>query len=133
MAGTGGRVLVVDDNADAAETLARLLALVGWEARTAADGVQALHTVEAFAPDVALLDIGLPGMDGYELARRLRGHANARSTLIVALTGYGRDPDRARALAAGFDEHLVKPVAAERLFELLEQRARLNASLGPAD
>jgi signal transduction histidine kinase/ActR/RegA family two-component response regulator len=133
MAGTGGRVLVVDDNADAAETLARLLALVGWEARTAADGAQALHAVEAFAPDVAFLDIGLPGMDGYELARRLRGHANARSTLIVALTGYGRDPDRARALAAGFDEHLVKPVAAERLFELLEQRARLNASLGPAD
>jgi signal transduction histidine kinase len=114
-----GRVLVVDDNVDAAQTLAALLGTDGYEVRTAPDGAQALRTLESFDADVAILDIGLPAMSGYELARRLRGDARFARLRLVALTGYGRDPDRERALRSGFDEHLVKPVGAERLLDVL--------------
>ena len=120
-----GRILVVDDNADAAETLALLLREVGYEVQTASDAAAALATLDRFVPDLAMLDIGLPGIDGYELARRLRADVRGATLRLVALTGYGREPDRLRALAAQFDEHLVKPVAPERLFEAV---ARLLAA-----
>jgi CheY-like chemotaxis protein len=116
-----GRVLVVDDNHDAAESLRMLLDHVGYEVRSVEDGQQALATLDGFAPDLAILDIGLPGMDGYELARRLKADPRVPGLRLVALTGYGREPDRAKALAAEFDEHLVKPVEPERLFAAVER------------
>jgi len=114
-----GRVLIVDDNVDAADTLAVLLEAAGYNVRTAIDGPRALRTLDTFTPDIGILDIGLPSMDGYELARRFRAEPRAARMRLVALTGYGRDPDRHRALDGGFDEHLVKPVSAERLLEVL--------------
>jgi signal transduction histidine kinase len=116
-----GRVLVVDDNQDAAESLAMLLDHVGYEVRAAEDGQAALASLDGFAPDLAILDIGLPGMDGYELARRLKADPRVPGLRLVALTGYGRENDRARALAADFHEHLVKPIEPNRLFEALER------------
>ncbi|HEX6703242.1 MAG TPA: ATP-binding protein [Albitalea sp.] len=116
-----GRVLLVDDNADAAEMLGELLRDAGLDVCIAADGPAALAALDSFSPDLALLDIGLPGMDGYELAGRLRADARVQGLRIVALTGYGREPDRARALATHFDEHLVKPVAAQHLFEVTDR------------
>jgi two-component system CheB/CheR fusion protein len=115
------RILVVDDHEDAAESLATLLRLLGHEVRVAADASEALDVVSAFQPDVALLDIGLPGMDGYELARRLRRLPGLDRILLLALTGYGLDADRRRSQEAGFDGHLVKPVDLDAL------RARLAA------
>lgn len=119
MARGAGRILVVDDNADAAETLAVLLGRAGYEVQSYADGPEALAGFEAFQPGLAILDIGLPSMDGYELARRLR--ARDASLRLIALTGYGQERDRARALAGDFDEHMVKPVAPDRLFEIIRQ------------
>jgi CheY-like chemotaxis protein len=123
-AGEGGRrVLVVDDNADAREALRFLLEDEGHEVRTAGDGPDALREAESFCPDVVLLDIGLPGMDGYEVARRLRTLPAARNALIVAVSGYGQAEDRERSRAAGFDDHLLKPVSPNRLLDLVK---RLN-------
>jgi CheY-like chemotaxis protein/anti-sigma regulatory factor (Ser/Thr protein kinase) len=116
----GGRILVVDDNRDALEMLGALLRDAGHEVHDAADGPGALQRLDEFVPDLALLDIGLPGMDGYELASRLRADPRCAATRLVALTGYGRQPDRERALAARFDEHLVKPVAADKLLDVIE-------------
>jgi PAS domain S-box-containing protein len=113
------RVLVVDDNEDAAESLALLLRVAGHEARTAYDGPTALTAVDAFRPEVVILDIGLPRMDGYEVARRLRERAAGPRPLLVTLTDYGQEDDRRRAGEAGFDAHLVKPAdlaALHRLF-----------------
>jgi signal transduction histidine kinase/DNA-binding response OmpR family regulator len=104
------RILVVDDNADAAESLAMLLSLQGHEARVALHGEEALAKARGFKPDVAFLDLGLPDMNGYELAARLRTMPELQAMRLVALTGYGRSEDRHRTQAAGFDEHLVKPV-----------------------
>jgi signal transduction histidine kinase len=117
------RVLVVDDNVDAAESLALLLRLGGHEARVAHDGPSALMLAEAEPPEVAFLDIGMPGMDGYELARRLREQPALRGVLLVALTGWGQDEDRRRTREAGFDAHEVKPVSPEALEELLSKAA----------
>jgi signal transduction histidine kinase/HAMP domain-containing protein len=113
------RVLLVDDNADAADTLAELMHEAGHEVCIAGDGPAALAALDRFTPEIALLDIGLPGMDGYELAGRLRADPRVLGLRLVALTGYGREADRARALASRFDEHLVKPVAPERLLEVV--------------
>lgn len=104
------RVLIVDDNADAADSLAMLLNLQGHETHVTHNGREALGCIEAFKPDVALLDIGLPGMDGYVLAERLRTMPQLKRVRLIALTGYGQADDRQRALAAGFDDHLTKPV-----------------------
>ena len=104
------RILVVDDNVDAAETLAAVLRARGHEVRTAFDAPSALECIGDFPPDVAVLDIGLPTMDGYELARRLRADPRVTHLRLVALTGYGRTHDRERGLDAGFDEYLVKPL-----------------------
>ena len=103
------RVLVVDDNHDAAHSVADLLALGGHEVRTAADGREALSVAEHFSPEVVVLDIGLPILDGYEVAARLRTMDGTRGALLLALTGYGQQEDRDRAEAAGFDHHFVKP------------------------
>jgi PAS domain S-box-containing protein len=112
------RILVVDDNVDAVEVLAEALGELGYTVRVAHDGPEALEVVTGFTPEIALLDIGLPVMDGYELAERLRARFGA-TVRLVALTGYGQDADRARSRAAGFDEHLVKPIELERLERLL--------------
>jgi len=116
------RILVVDDNVDGVETLSRLLRLMGNEVRTAHDGQEALEAAEAFRPDVAVLDIGLPTIDGYEAARRLREQPWGRDMILVALTGWGQDEDRRRSQEAGFDHHLVKPVNAKALREALAGR-----------
>jgi signal transduction histidine kinase/DNA-binding response OmpR family regulator len=105
----GRRVLVVDDNVDAAESVAVLLRLEGHEVKTVHDGPQALACAEVFAPSVVVLDIGLPGMDGYDLARKLRQMPVSGRALFIALTGYGQKEDRAQAAAAGFHHHFIKP------------------------
>jgi two-component system CheB/CheR fusion protein len=109
------RILIVDDNADAARMLARLLQMGGHEVEVTYDGPSALELVRASQPDLVLLDIGLPGMDGYEVARQIRQRDELEGTLLVALTGYGQAEDRQRAFAVGFDEHLVKPVSPQDL------------------
>ena len=113
------RVLVVDDNSDATEMLSGLLTTSGHTVATAADGQQALELLETFDADVALLDIGLPVMDGLELARRIRARKGAGAPLLVAVTGYGQAEDVARSRAAGFAHHLVKPVDPSVLLPLL--------------
>ena len=105
----GRRVLVVDDNADAAETIAVFLRLEGHEVKAVPDGPDALASSQVFAPQVVILDIGLPGMDGYQLARKLRELPQARDALYIALTGYGQKDDVAQARSAGFHRHFVKP------------------------
>jgi CheY-like chemotaxis protein len=113
-------ILVVDDNADAAETLALLLRLRGHDVRVAPDGAAALALVIDYAPDVVLLDLGLPGMDGHEVGRRLRRQPGLDKALVVALTGSGAEEDRRRSRDAGFDHHMVKPVDLEDLERLLD-------------
>ncbi len=113
------RILVVDDHRDAAESLGIVLRLVGYDVKTAHDGQQALVVAEVYRPHLVLLDIGLPGMSGYEVARRLRLEPGAGPTKLVALSGYAREQDRQRALAAGFDDYLVKPVDFDALYKLL--------------
>ena len=113
------RILVVDDNVDAADSLAILLRFEGHDVVLAYDAAEALQLAEAEPPTVVLLDIGLPGMDGYEVCRRLRSQG-LTGTLIIAMTGYGQDKDRRRAREAGFDEHTVKPVEFSQLKTLLE-------------
>jgi signal transduction histidine kinase len=116
---TPRRVLVVDDNVDNAESLALLLRLGGHEARTAQTGPGAIAAASEFRPEVVLLDIGLPGMDGYEVARRLREGTGGKTLLLVAQTGYGQEDDRCRSRQAGFDAHLVKPIDPGTLLTLL--------------
>jgi two-component system CheB/CheR fusion protein len=113
------RILVVDDNVDSAESLAMVLRVTGHQVRTAHDGATALEVAGEFLPEIVLLDIGLPQMDGYEVARRLRARYPDREIVIVALTGYGQDDDRRRSREAGFDHHLVKPVQPAVLKPLL--------------
>jgi PAS domain S-box-containing protein len=116
---TGRRVLVADDNRDSADLLAELVHELGNEVSLAYDGEEAVEVARSFEPDVAVLDIGMPKMDGYEVARRIRSESGARSVKLVALTGWGQAEDRRRAREAGFDEHLVKPVELEALRALL--------------
>jgi two-component system CheB/CheR fusion protein len=120
----GYKVLVIEDNADAAASLQMLLELVGHEVRTAASGPAGVAAATAFVPDVVLCDIGLPGMSGYDVARALRQEPALAGTTIVALTGYGRDEDQAKARAAGFDVHLTKPVEYEALRRVFAGLAR---------
>lgn len=122
------RVLVVDDNEDAAEMLARVLTRAGHEVRTAHDGDSGLAEARHFSPEVAVLDIGLPRRNGYELAMAIRGDPSLRHARLIALTGYGTNEDRQRAERAGFDHHLVKPASPARLRELMRPRpgARRN-------
>jgi PAS domain S-box-containing protein len=115
------RVLVVDDNADAAESLASLLELSGHDTRVANDGEQAVRTAHEFRPEIVFLDIGMPGKDGYEVARELRDSADTREAVLVALTGWGAKDDRARSRRAGFDHHLTKPAGLAAVDGLLAQ------------
>ena len=118
------RVMVVDDNADAAESLAALLHILGADVHVSHDGRGALEALPSFRPAAIFLDLGLPGMDGYEIARHIRARAEAGKTLLVALTGWGQERDRRRTEAAGFDRHLVKPADLSALQAVL---ASLNA------
>jgi signal transduction histidine kinase/ActR/RegA family two-component response regulator len=120
-AGGGRRVLVVDDNRDAAETLAEALMMAGHQARVAFDGPGGLAIATEFRPELAFLDIGLPVMDGYELARRLRT-LDLEPLTLVAITGYGQPADRARSAASGFDEHLVKPIDLDSALAIADDR-----------
>lgn len=127
--GQGLRILLVDDNEDASASMAELLALYGYDVRTAGDGMQALAAAAQFAPQLVLSDIGLPGMNGYELAPALRRQAGARPMVLAAVTGYGQASDRARAMSAGFDHHLIKPLGADALLRFInEQVAHTQAS-----
>ena len=114
------RILVVDDNVDVVETTTMLLSLSGHEVRSAKDGLQALHAAAEFRPEVVLLDIGLPLMDGYEVARRLRQMPESSGALLVALTGYGQQGDRERGRDAGFDRHMLKPVDPHALARVID-------------
>ena len=114
------RVLVVDDNEDAANSLATLLEVMGYEVRTAYDGPEAIEAADQFQPAVALLDIGLPRLSGYDIARHVR-EQRGRDVLLVAITGWGQEDDRRRAREAGFDHHFTKPADFEVLLELIGQ------------
>jgi signal transduction histidine kinase len=113
------RILVADDNHDAAEALSLQLQLAGHDVRIAHDGVEALELATTFDPDIVLLDLGMPKMDGYETARQLRLRSSGRRLSLIALTGWGQQQDRDRTADAGFDAHLVKPVAEAQLFRAL--------------
>jgi CheY-like chemotaxis protein len=117
------RIVLIDDNHDAAESLAMLLRLKGHEVHIAYDGPAGVALVLKTSPECVLIDIGLPGIDGYEVAKRLRSHERTSADmLLVALTGYGQNEDRMKSEQAGFDHHLVKPVAQNVLEDLLRER-----------
>ncbi len=116
---TRHRVLVVDDNVDAADSLAMLLKLSGQDVIVTHNGTTALERAREHRPRLVLLDIGLPGMDGYEVCRRMRAEPLTEKAVMVALTGWGQDEDRQRSLQAGFDHHVVKPVDWKALGTLL--------------
>ncbi len=113
------RVLIVDDFPDVTEALRMLLGVLGHEVTTARSGKQALETVERELPDVAMCDVGLPDLSGYEVARAIRRRPGGRRTFLAAITGWGANKDRVDAMAAGFDLHLVKPIDAAKVIKLL--------------
>jgi two-component system CheB/CheR fusion protein len=113
------RVLVVDDNVDSADSIAAILGTSGHEVEIAYSAQKALEMAVEYQPDIMLLDIGLPGMDGYEVAKHLRQTPELKEMRLIAITGYGQESDRQRSRAAGFDEHVVKPVDWRQLEELL--------------
>jgi CheY-like chemotaxis protein len=112
--------MVIDDNQDAAETCALLLELSGHRVKTAFTGRRALELAEAFAPNAMLVDIGLPDISGYELAKKIRAASWGRDAVLIALTGWGQEEDRRRAFEAGFNHHLTKPIAPEMLESVLQ-------------
>lgn len=126
-------VLVIDDHADSGEMLATLIEQWGHVVRLASDGLSGIREAESLRPDVILLDIGLPGQDGYEVARRMRAIPSLADTVLVAITGYGQDSDRKRALAAGFSEHLVKPVSPDLLRSVFSKYLKASGVDGAAE
>ncbi len=124
---TGLRIVVADDNRDAADSLARMLRILGHEVFTAYDGAQAVDRAEAERPDLVLLDIGMPHLNGYEAARRIRGESWGATMVLIALTGWGQEEDRRQAAEAGFDDHLVKPV------DFRELKRRLSTLVPPQE
>jgi CheY-like chemotaxis protein len=122
------RILVVDDNADSAESLAMLLKIQGNDTQVANDGLEALEKGPAYKPDVVLLDIGMPGMNGYDACQAIRAASWGEEVLLIAMTGWGQDEDRRRSAEAGFDYHLVKPVDHTQLLELLASESANNLS-----
>ena len=116
--------MLIEDNLDGLSMLADLLRLWGHQVETACDGLEGLAAIQRQTPDVALVDIGLPGLDGYELARRVRASPGGADVRLIAVTGYGSADDRRRVLAAGLDAHLVKPVNLKRLEEILVEPPR---------
>jgi CheY-like chemotaxis protein/two-component sensor histidine kinase len=121
LAATGASVLVVDDNQDAADSLREMLAMSGYRARSAYTGQGALDAIASEAPDLALLDIGLPDIDGYEVCRRVRAHAHGGRPALIALTGWGQERDKERAIAAGFNGHITKPADPRTLLAMVRQ------------
>jgi CheY-like chemotaxis protein len=120
------RILLIDDNVDAVESLAQLLMLLGHDARTASDGPQGLRVAEEFHPEVVFCDLGLPGMGGLEVGRALRALPFGRDLVLAALTGYGQPADRDRTASAGFDAHLVKPVDPAVIESFLDDYAAVH-------
>jgi two-component system CheB/CheR fusion protein len=123
-------VVVIEDNPDGAEMLSLLLEHAGYQVFTAEDGKSGIELIERVSPHVALVDIGLPVMDGFEVARWIRAQSEHQDLYLLALTGYGQAGDRAAALEAGFDEHLVKPVDADTLRQLMQGREAVAARAG---
>ena len=123
------RVVVVDDNEDSAEGLATLLRLDGHEVATAHDGLEAVSVTEAFRPEVVFLDIGLPGISGYEAARRIRALPGGAAMRLIALTGWGQQDDRRKSREAGFDRHLVKPVEPLELEDALRGQETVSEAV----
>ena len=121
------RVLIVDDNVDAATSLSYVLTIAGYQVRVAHDGTRALQIAGELRPNVVLLDIGLPGMSGHEVARRLRAESWGTDVQLIAVTGWGREGDRAKSLEAGFDEHLTKPIDPETLLQRISRASRSAA------
>jgi len=121
------RILLVDDNVDATRIMRILLELDGHEVQVLNQGAAALAAVRAFRPDIVLLDIGMPDMDGYAVARQLRAEAGEALPLLVAITGFGREDDARRSREAGFDRHVTKPVEREVLQKLIAQRLAARA------
>ena len=119
----GYRVMVVEDNEDIRETMKDMLESSGHDASSASDGLSGVEAVLSVRPDVAFIDVGLPGLDGYQVVAALLARDPHLATRLIALTGYGRPKDRERALAAGFDQHVVKPVTSGELLKLVEPRA----------
>ena len=113
------RILIVDDNRDSADSLAMLLKIMGHEVGTAYDGEQAVEAAEALRPDVVLLDIGMPNLNGYDACRRIREQPWGQGMFLIALTGWGQEEDRRRTEEAGFNQHIVKPVDPAALMKLL--------------
>jgi signal transduction histidine kinase/CheY-like chemotaxis protein len=122
--GPKGRILIVDDLRDSADSLAMMLKTKGHEVRTAYDGVEAIEAAKEFRPEVVLLDIGMPRLDGYEAARRIREECRQERVVLIAITGWGHDENRAKTREAGFDHHLVKPVEPAALTRLLAESIR---------
>jgi len=120
---TRTRILVVEDDADSAASMAKLLELFGYQVQVARDGPQALDAACRWRPECVLLDLGLPAMDGFEVARRLRQLPGCRDSVLIAVTGYGRPEDRQRSSAVGIDHHLLKPVDSGALLSLLSRPA----------
>lgn len=124
------KILVVDDNHDSALSLAMMLSIMGHETRTAHDGESAVTTAEMFLPDVVLLDIGLPKLNGYEVAQRIRQSSWGASMFLIAVTGWGQDEDRQRSTQVGLNVHMVKPVEPSALEKLLSE-LRVDGRLAP--
>lgn len=125
--GSARRVLIVEDNADARESLRELLQAWNLEVYEAMDGPSGVEKAEAVRPDVVLVDIGLPGFDGFEVASRIRSHFGASRITLIAVTGYGQREYQQRAQAAGFDEYLVKPVAPDQLAHIIDHRSQTHS------
>jgi two-component system CheB/CheR fusion protein len=117
----GATIVLVEDQADSREALCELLSQEGFACRTAENGAEGLALIDEVLPDVAILDVGLPGMDGFEMARRLRSDPRHVGLFLIALTGYGQASERTRGREAGFDEHLVKPVNIDEFLRLLAE------------
>ena len=127
------RILAVDDNQDAVDILARTLQLKGHEVQTAYDGIEAVDVAARFKPDIVLLDIGLPRLSGYDVARRIRQLPDGKSTILIAITGWGQEEDRRQSQQSGFDMHLVKPVDPIALLKLLAELKSPPQRLTPAE
>jgi CheY-like chemotaxis protein len=124
------RILVVEDNADSAASLCMMLQLAGHEIRSANDGREALQTAESFRPHIVLLDIGLPKLNGYEVARQIRKQPWGENVILIALTGWAQQEDKQRALEAGFDHHLTKPVVLDDILHLMAKSKQTSAADG---
>jgi CheY-like chemotaxis protein len=121
------RILIAEDNRDSADSLKTLLQALGYDTQVAYDGESAVHAAAALRPEVIIMDIGLPGINGYDAARRIRAQNPGMQVLIVALTGWGQEADRQRSAAAGIDHHLVKPLDLAGLQRILESLRKPGA------